>query len=181
MRKTIARKMLKQFADHYDYDTGFMDHMLDVAAPALFRFNHLNDIASYHEVLPVEAHATTKLTGMLFEDCGPCSQLTVQMAEEGGMATDQLEAVIQRDTAAMSEEVRLAFVFAEALTEQRADLDEAREAIRAKWGDAGVIEATLGTQAGRLYPMVKRGMGYDKTCRQLMVAGKTLHQSDRAA
>lgn len=181
MRKTIARKMIQQFADRYDYNADYMSHMLEEAEDSLYRFNHLNDIASYRKVLPAEAHATGKMMGMLHEDCGPCTQLTIQMAEEAGVAADQLEAVVLHRTADMSEDVLLVFTFALALTRQTAGLADARDAVRAKWGEAGVIEATLATQAGRLYPMVKRGLGFDKAYGELIVGGKTVHLSDRAA
>ena len=51
--------------------------------------------ATHREVIPVEASFSAKLTGAMAEDCGPCTQLCVDMALEAGMSKDQIEAVLR--------------------------------------------------------------------------------------
>jgi alkylhydroperoxidase family enzyme len=172
MRKQLATLGLKQFAKRYDYDVSYMEHMLEAAPKAFEKFAKVSDITRHRETAPAEAHAATGLVGALKEDCGPCVQLGVQMAEEAGVAPEQIAAILTRDLDTMTVNVRAAFCFADALVREDASLDEAREEVRRLWGDAGVIELTLVAQAVRLYPMVKRGLGYAKLCQRVQVGGQ---------
>jgi hypothetical protein len=63
----------------------------------------------------------------------------------------------------------LAFRFADAVVRRSGAEDEAREAVRALWGDRGVIELTLALQIGRIFPMLKAGLGFARECRRVTV------------
>ena len=108
-------------------------------------------------------------------------QLGVKMAEEAGIAAADIEAALTRNEAAMSDAARAAFRFADALVRHDPSLDEAREAARALWGDRGVVELAMGMQVVRLFPMVKVGLGYGKTCQRVTVAGKPVDVAKEAA
>jgi hypothetical protein len=62
-----------------------------------------------------------------------------------------------------------------------ADDGEFRDAIRAQWGDKGVIDLTLALQMGRIFPMVKAGLGYAKECRRVSVDGRNVDVIRQAA
>lgn len=172
---------LKAFSAHYDYDVSYLDHMRAVAPDAFAAFWKINDAASHRGALPAEALFVAKLVGALAEDCGPCVQLGVKMAEEAGIAAADIEAALTRNEAAMSDAARAAFRFADALVRHDPSLDEAREAARALWGDRGVVELAMGMQVVRLFPMVKIGLGYGKTCQRVTVAGKPVDVAKEAA
>ena len=142
---------------------------------AFFKFAPLMKAAEHHEVVPVEAAFGAKITGALAEDCGPCTQLTVDMALEAGVPKDQIEAVLRRDVRAMSPDTALGFQFANAIVHRTADDERYRDAVRARWGEKGVIELAMGLQLGRMFPMLKFALGYAKECRRVTVAG---HQVD---
>jgi hypothetical protein len=133
------------------------------------------------EVVPVEASFAAKIVGALAEDCGPCTQLCVDMALEAGMPRDQIEAVLRRDPRAMHDTTRLAFRFADAVVRRSADDGEFRDAVRAQWGQKGVIDLTMGLQMGRMFPMVKAGLGYAKECRRVTVDGHNVDVIKQAA
>jgi hypothetical protein len=175
MRKFIARRMLRGFAKRYGYDTSYAEAMLDEAPSAFFKLAPLMKAAEHREAVPVETSFAAKLTGALAEDCGPCTQLCVDMALEAGMAKDQIEAVLRRNVKAMTPEVALGFQFADAIVRRSVEDDIYREAIRSRWGDKGVIDLAMGLQMGRLFPMMKLALGYAKECRRVTVDG---HQVD---
>jgi hypothetical protein len=175
MRKFIARRMLRGFAKRYGYDTSYAEAMLDQAPSAFFKLAPLMKAADHREAVPVETSFAAKLTGALAEDCGPCTQLCVDMALEAGMAKDQIEAVLRRNVKAMTPAVALGFQFADAIVRRSVEDDTFREAVRARWGDKGVIDLAMGLQMGRLFPMMKLALGYAKECRRVSVDG---HQVD---
>src|SRR5262249_22736538 len=135
----------------------------------------------HRKVVPVDASFAAKITGALHEDCGPCTQLVVDMALEAGMPNDQIEHVLNRRTSQMNEATRTGFRFAKAVCERSADEDDTREAVRAKWSNEGLVELTLGLQVGRIFPMVKAGLGFARECRRVVVRGRNVDVVKQAA
>ncbi|NWG52794.1 MAG: hypothetical protein HXY28_03665 [Hydrogenophilaceae bacterium] len=181
MRKIASRLLLKAMSARYDYDVSYMEHMLDAAPKAFEKFAKLFALAQHRESAPAEALVAAKLVGAMAEDCGPCTQLVVNFAKEQRVAPSDVEAVLRRDPGAMSEGAALGFRFAEAIVYRLTGEDDVREAVRAAWGDKGVIDLTLALQIGRLFPMVKAGLGYAKECRRVEVAGREVDVVKRAA
>ena len=181
MRSWIARRMLRATAKRYGYDTSYLDLMLSESPAAFFKFASLMKASSHREVVPVEASFAAKIVGALAEDCGPCTQLCVDMALEAGMPRDQIEAVLRRDPRAMHDTTRLAFRFADAVVRRSADDEEFRDAVRAQWGPKGVIDLTMALQMGRMFPMMKAGLGYAKECRRVTVDGHHVDVIKQAA
>src|SRR5712671_2910721 len=171
MRSWIARRMLRATSKRYGYDTSYLDMMLKESPSAFFKFAAVMKAAGHREVVPVDASFAANLVGALAEDCGPCTQLCVDMALEAGMPKDQIEAVLRHDPRAMSDTTRLAFRFADAVARRSTDGEEFRDAVRAQWGEKGVVDLTLALQLGRMFPMVKAGLGYAKECRRVTVDG----------
>src|SRR5258706_125357 len=151
MRSWIARRMLRATSKRYGYDTSYLEMMLEHSPTAFFKFASLMKAAGHREVVPVDASFAAKLVGALAEDCGPCTQLCVDMALEAGMPKDQIEAVLRRNPRAMNSATILGFRFADAVVRRSADDEEFRDAIRAQWGEKGVIDLTLALQMGRMF------------------------------
>ena len=182
MRSWIARRTLRAFAKRYGYDVSYLEMMLNYSPSAFFKFAPLMKAAAHREAVPIDASFAAKIVGALAEDCGPCTQLVVDMALEAGMAKDQIEAVLRRDPRAMND----------ATTLWRSGLPTPwcagpptrrrfRDAVRAQWGQKGVIDLTLALQMGRMFPMVKAGLGYAKECRRVTVDGHNVDVVKQAA
>jgi alkylhydroperoxidase family enzyme len=181
MLSWFARRALKRMGAHYDYDVTYMLAMLDKSPKAFFRFAKLFPLAQHRESAPAEAAIAAKLMGAMYEDCGPCTQLVVNFAKEQGVDPEQVEAVLRRDLAGMNDNVALAFRFADAILNRLPGEDDVRDAVRMHWGEKGVIDLTLALQVGRIFPMVKAGLGYAKECRRVEVAGRPVDVVKRAA
>ncbi len=181
MRGFLARIALKRFAARYSFDVSDMQHMLAVSPRAFFRFAALTKLALHREAVPEEAVFAAKIVGAAVEDCGPCTQLAVDMAAEAGIAAEQIHAVLRCDPGAMQADTLVAFRFAQALAGRQADLDEAREAVAARWGRAAVIDLTLAVQIGRVFPMVKAGLGFHKSCQRVRLGDASVDVARHAA
>jgi len=181
MRSWIARRMLRATSKRYGYDTSYLEMMLKESPSAFFKFAPVMKAAGHREVVPVDASFAAKLVGALAEDCGPCTQLVVDMALEAGMPKDQIEAVLRRDPRAMNDATVLGYRFGDAVVRRSQDDGEYRDAVRAEWGEKGVIDLTLALQMGRMFPMVKAGLGYAKECRRVTVDGHNVDVIKQAA
>lgn len=181
MLRLLAEPALAAFSKRYDYDVSHMRAMLAASPKAFLRFYDITKAATHREAAPKAAYYAAKLVGALFEDCGPCTQLVINMAQEAGVDAAQIEAVLRRDVSAMSPETALGFHFAEAIAHRLADEDHQREAVRARWGEKGLIDLTFALQVGRLFPMLKAGLGYAKECRQAHVGARPVAVVRRSA
>jgi len=181
MLKPLARAYVKRMGARYDYDVSYLLAMLDHSPRAFFAFAKLMPLARHRESAPEDAVMAAGLRGAMFEDCGPCTQLAVNVAKERGIDSRQVEAVLRRDISAMNDHVALGFRFADAILHRLPDEDEAREAVRARWGEKGLIDLTFALQISRVFPMVKAGLGYAKECRRIEVAGHPVEVAKRAA
>lgn len=180
MRSWFARRLLRRYGKHYSYDTSYLEMLLKESPAAFFKFAPLMKASRHREAVPVGASFAAALVGAKAEDCGPCAQLVVDMALEAGVPKDQIEAVVRRDARAMNDHIVLAFRFADAVV-RSADEDEHRDAVRAQWGQKGVIDLTFALQMGRMFPMMKAALGYAKECRRISVDGKLIDVIKQAA
>lgn len=171
MRRWIAGKAIDRFGAQFDYDVGYMRWLLSVSPHAFFKFLAVTKLSRHAEAAPQKALFAARIVGAMTEDCGPCVQLVVDMARAAMVPDGDIDAILRRDERAMSDEAALAFRFADAVA-RRENADEQREAVRARWGDQGVVDLTFALQASRLYPMVKAGLGYARECVRVKIGGK---------
>ena len=164
-----SRQLITNMGNHYDYDVSYMLYLLDHSDHGFAAINHITDIHSSLSHVSFNAGFTARLMGLKQEDCGPCLQLTIHMAREVNMAVEQISAVLKGDESAMDNDVALAYRFAASVLAQSPDADQHRSQIQEKWGDQGVIELTLALHVVRLYPQIKRALGFDSTCQHLQV------------
>lgn len=181
MFRFFVDRMLSRYSRQYDYDVSYMRELYRISPRGFFKFSKLAGAAMHCERASKDAYYAAKLAGALAEDCGPCVQLVVNMAREAGVSKNQIKAVLVRDFSAMNKDVAIGVRFAEAIIRRTDDEDEAREAVKAKWGDAGVVDLTFGAQIGRVFPMVKAGLGYARTCTKVFVDAQPADVEKRAA
>jgi hypothetical protein len=108
------------------------------------------------------------------EDCGPCTQLAVTMAERSGVSPAVLRAVLSDNPAAMPSDGALVWKFTRATLAHDVAADEYRDAIVARWGRRALVSVTFSITAARMYPTVKYALGHGKACTRVVVGGTPL-------
>lgn len=174
MLKWLMRRRIAAFEQAYDYDMDYVRDMLAASPRAVRIFGRVGALGQYRRDVPLEAYFAANLVAVRWEDCGPCTQLTVTMAERAGVSPAMLRAVLTRDERAMTEETRLGFRFAEAVLAHEPAADALREEIVARWGRDAVISLAFGIAAARVFPTVKYALGHGKACTRVTVGGATV-------
>jgi hypothetical protein len=123
MFKWLMRRKIDAFGRAYNYDMSYVRDILDADPAALWRASKLQGMSMYRKDVPVDAWFAAKLAGTLAEDCGPCTQLGIIMAERAGVRAETLRAILARNVAAMPEHVALAFRYADASLQHDAAAD----------------------------------------------------------
>ncbi|MDD9947357.1 MAG: hypothetical protein OXU20_40335, partial [Myxococcales bacterium] len=169
MLKRTIRLRLAAFGRKYGYDVAYLEALLDADADAVLRFGKVQKISEYRkDVTPAVSYAA-KIVGTLAEDCGPCTQLMVTMAEREGVSAATLRAVLAADDQAMDEDIRLTVRFCRAVLDRDPQADDLREDIIRRWGKRGLVSIGFGLVAARLYPTLKYALGYGKACSHIKV------------
>jgi hypothetical protein len=172
MLKAILARQIDRFERASGYDASYMRHLLRVGAGSFLRFGLVAQIVD-RRAAPGEALAAAGIAGTLAEDCGPCTQISVDMAVAGGVTPAVVRAILAGDEAAMGETAALAWRFARAsLARDLEAADPLREEIVRRWGDKALVAISLSLMTARMYPTLKYALGYGKTCSRVVVAGQ---------
>jgi hypothetical protein len=171
MLKWFMRKGIAAFERKWSYDASYLHELLDVDTAAAWKFSRAAAIGSYRKDVPLAAWTAAAITAVKHEDCGPCTQLGVQMAETFGVEPRVLRAILAEDAAAMPDDVALAWRFARAVIERDPVADEYRGEIERRWGKRAVVSLAFAMVASRTYPTVKYAMGHGQSCSRILVAG----------
>ena len=170
MLKGMLTRWIDGFERQWGYDAGYMRDVIRVSPGSLVKFA-LGTRAANPKAAPPEALFAATLVGVLAEDCGPCTQLGVSMAEKSGVEPGVLRAILAEDPAAMPDDVALAWRFARATIDHDPTADEYRQEIVRRWGPRAVISLAFAMVASRVYPTVKYAMGHGKACTRIVVGG----------
>ncbi|HZW13673.1 MAG TPA: hypothetical protein VFF81_10845 [Noviherbaspirillum sp.] len=169
MLRWIARRRLAAFENAFGYNASYMYEMLDVSWPAFLRFSQAAKLAQHREDVPLDAWHAVKIAAVLAEDCGPCTQLVVAMAEAEGVSMGVLRGILEGDEAAMGQDAALAWRFAHAVLAHHPRADSLREQVIACWGKRGLLSLALAMSASRLFPSVKYALGHAHACTRIRV------------
>jgi len=171
MLKWFMKRRLKAFGAAFDYDTTYMQELVDVDPAAGLAVSRLSAAASYRADAPRAAWFAAKLVAGMSEDCGPCVQLGVRMAERAGVSDADLRAVIAGDVDRMSAEASLGYRFAKALLARSAELDKLREEIVRRWGVKALAAISMGIVTTRTFPALKYALGHGQACMSVDIGG----------
>jgi alkylhydroperoxidase family enzyme len=181
MFKFLVERALDASARRHGGDVSYLRGLYAASPRAFWRIAMSSALGAHREAASVEACHAARLVGALSEDCGPCVQVEVDMARKAGVGDAQIEAVLRADPAAMSADTALGFRFAAAVVSKSAGADEARQALRARWGDKGIIDLTLALQGSRMFPMLKAGLGFATNCQRVSVGSALVEIAHHAA
>jgi len=171
MLRWLIRRRLAAFERDWDYDASYMRDILDASTDACMRFAKIEGIAKYREDVPPEAWYAAKIAATLAEDCGPCTQLAVTMAEREGVGPDVLRQVLAGNEQAMGSNVALGFHFARAVLARDPAAGDLREQVLRRWGPRGLVSLAFAVAASRVFPNVKYALGHGRACVRVRVGG----------
>jgi hypothetical protein len=171
MLKWLMRRGVRAFERQWDYDAAYVHEMIDADPRAAWTFQRATALGRYRKDVPTDALAAAGITAVRLEDCGPCTQLAVSMAERAGVDPNVLTAVLTETPAGMTPDVALAWRFTRATLDRDPAADEDREEIVRRWGPRAVLSLAFAIITARMYPTLKYAMGHGQACRRVMVGG----------
>ena len=171
MIKRLLHRTIGKFERSWNYDARYLHDMIDASPRAAWMFSRVAAMGQFRRDVPREAWCAAGITAVRSEDCGPCTQLAVTMAERSGVSPDVLRAVLADNPSAMPPEVALVWRFTRATLTHDPLADEYRDAIVDLWGRRALVSLAFAITAARIYPTVKYALGHGKACMRVVVAG----------
>src|SRR5256885_12555513 len=136
---------------------------MSVARPrGTWLFPGTTSLGGSRRAVRIGAGCTAGIPAVRHEDCGPCTQLAVTMAERAGVSPAVLRAVLADNPGAMPPDVVLAWKFTRATLAHDASADGYREEIVNRWGRRALVSLAFAITAARVYPTVKYALGHGK-------------------
>jgi hypothetical protein len=169
--KWFLHRTISSFERQWNYDASYIHEMINADPRAVWMFQRAAGLGKYRKDVPLAALAAAGITAVRNEDCGPCTQLGVEMMERAGVDPQVLRAILTGDPSQMPGEVALAWRFTRATLDHDPRADEYREAILKLWGPRAVISLAFAMVTSRMYPTVKYAMGHGQACTRIVVDG----------
>lgn len=169
MMRYALNKMLLRLQSRYNYDVRYQQELLQTDLAAFFKFMAFQSMSSHQGNLAAAPLYAARLRAIIFEDCGPCTQLVVNMALEAGVNAAMVRAIIELDLHKLPEDIALVVQFTELVLAHQPEADLLREKILALWGSKGLIAIGFAISSYRVYPALKYALGYGKTCSRIQL------------
>jgi len=172
MIKALLSRQISAFERTWRYDASYMRELLAASPWTFLRFSLVAGMTPRRGA-PPPALAAAGVVGTLHEDCGPCTQIVVDMAARQGLADATLRAILAGDHAGMGADAALGYDFARSvLARNLEEGDRLRAEIVKRWGQKALVALSLAITTARIYPTVKYALGHGRTCARVVVAGE---------
>jgi alkylhydroperoxidase family enzyme len=150
----------KQLGASLDY----LRHILNTSFAAFVKFALFMPLAAHRRRLPAEPYHVARLVATKHEDCGTCVQIVVTAARDERVSADIVRAVLAGRAEALAPELADVYHFTRAVLAASGEEGDARERLRARYGEEGLVELALGIASARVFPTTKRALGYATSC-----------------
>lgn len=164
MIRWLIEKRLRATEQEQEVSLAYLRQILRVAPPHFFKFMKIMPLARFRHALPPEVYHVARMVTARHEACGECLHMEVHLAQNSGVGTAVILTVIEENPCALPPDLSEVYFFAEAVVTGNGEEDAWREAILRRYGDIGLVELSLAIAVCRLFPTVKRAMGYAVPC-----------------
>lgn len=114
-------------------------------------------------VVSAEMRHVARLGTLLREDCGPCVQVQLNEAIHDGISFNVLERVI-KDPASLDVGLRDAYEFGRGVAASPGPDRATHDRLVSAVGRRGVVDLAVASASVRIFPALKRGLGFSQRC-----------------
>jgi hypothetical protein len=168
MMRALLHRLIARFERRYAYDSTYMHAIAEDSPAAFLKFALAQGFLAHAAHLPPEARFAARFAATQHEDCGPCTQLVIDMALEEGISPALVRAVAHGEASRLPEIVMFALQYAQAVL-AHTDTPELHAEVRARFGPAGAVTLAYAITGTRIYPMLKRALGQVGVCQRELV------------
>jgi alkylhydroperoxidase family enzyme len=169
MIRRLIRLILRSEEKKLGASLDYVRHIVNVSLPAFFRFKKIIPLSEYRRVLPPIPYHVARLVAVREADCGPCVQIVVNQAKRDGVPADVIELVLNEQPEQLPEAIADVYRFTDAVVRASYDEDPVRQRLRVCYGEEGLVELAFAIASCRVFPVVKRALGYATSCAKVEI------------
>lgn len=162
----LIKRAFAAFGKKYNYDVDYMLEMAEIYPAKAWQFALIAPLFEHFSAVPVDVYYAVKIYAAKLAGCGPCLELTLNMAQQASIEKQQIAYLILDDVAKMSPQILLGYKYALAVDQNDADLLELIDEVKIEYGKKGLWDLANAFTFGQYYPKLKRGIGEAVSCRR---------------
>lgn len=174
MIRSLLHSRIRRLERSFGYDATYLHEVLDASVPAIFKFILFQMMAGHRSGVPKEAWFAARMAAALSEDCGPCTQLGVDVALRSGVSPQSLAALLRGDLEEAGPDAALGFRYGAAVANNAPEAAALAENVAKRYGQRGLVAMSYGVATVRVYPTLKRGLGHGAACTKIQVANESI-------
>lgn len=174
MFKTACHRSVRALERRFGYDAAYLHEVIEAAPMAFVKFALFQIMAGHHDGVSREAWCAARIAAALSEDCGPCVQITVDMALAAGMDPKAIAALLRGDLEQAGADAELGFRYGLAVAQNTPEALTLAERAEKRFGKRGLVSLAYGVACSRVYPALKRGLGHGVACTRIAISDETI-------
>jgi hypothetical protein len=174
MIKALLHSTIRRFERSFGYDATYMHEVIDASSSAAIKFALIQPMSNHRQDVHKDAWYAAHLAAALSEDCGPCTQLCIDMATRDGMEPEKLAALVRGDIDVAGPDAALGYRYGMAVATNADTVLPLVEQARKRYGERGLVSLALSATSARNYPALKRGLGHGAICQRVVVHDETI-------
>lgn len=164
MIKRIIHSRIAKMEQRLGGKLDYVRHIVDTSLPSFLRFVRIQPLSEYRRKLPLAPYYVARLAAARDADCGTCVQIEANLAKGEGMEIDQVLAAARGDLGNLSRDLRDVYRFTTAVVQSTGEENALRQTMQERYGEKGLVEMALAIGAARIFPEIKRTLGYATSC-----------------
>lgn len=152
--------------DKSETDTGYpADYLRDILSASKLGFFKLGLAlqATHQRHADADLHLLAQLGAMQQESCGPCLDISRKFAHAGGIPKATIDSLLA-NTDQTTELMRAVFLLGRHVAGGEPLEDSLLATLESAIGRDGIAELTVTASIVRIFPALKRGLGYSDMC-----------------
>jgi hypothetical protein len=160
---------IESYKTHYNYDTSFMEEMINVSEKSYEVFENFLPMASFGNNTPTDVLNIVRITAIKNEDCGTCAQLYVDLAVDAGLDKDIIKEIIYNQGKNLTDELKILYDFTLAVSNNETISTDLYDKINKLYSREVLTEISLAIAATKVFPTIKRTLNYLKSCYMIQI------------
>jgi len=142
----------------------WLREVLKSSRGAFIKFGLFMPLAKHRLSAPLELWHVARIATNAAEDCGPCLNITVRHALAEGVDRRLVAAAARGDLDALPLSAARVWRYARAVVEADPEAAALGDAVADEIGRDGLVELALAIATVRVFPTMKRALGYARSC-----------------
>lgn len=165
----IINRQLDSLERRLGESVNYLRHIARTSTVAFVKFMGFVPLAAHRGATPRNLLFATQFVATKHEDCGTCLQIVVNQAIEDNVNSQIVAAMVAGDDDSLDSETRLAAEFARAVLDNSTEQERLRTEFRTALGERALVDISLAIATSRVFPTLKRSLGYAVSCRAVAV------------